>query len=45
MENLNDIYGEIKSDPENAKYSAKNIDPLYYCLLYTSDAADDLGAV
>lgn len=30
MENLNDIYGEIKSDPENAKYSAKNIDPLYY---------------
>ena len=30
MENLNDIYSEIKSDPENAKYSAKNIDPLYY---------------
>lgn len=30
MENLNDIYNEIKSDPENAKYSAKNIDPLYY---------------
>lgn len=30
MENLNDIYSEIKSDPENAKYSAKSIDPLYY---------------
>ena len=35
MENLNDIYNEIKSDPENAGYSAKNINPLYYA---TKDA-------